>query len=190
MHEIEPFFQWRDYYIASNDKLSPFYRRQYNEFQFSHKVYNYYLHPQWDSIGSSTLFCKVLFVNYDKSFAVIEFIGEWNDALHNDIMLLKRELIDPLIEKGIVKFILIGENVLNFHASDDCYYEEWYDDIKDNDGWIIALNFRDHVVDEMKRHHLDHYIYMGPQYNDILWRKVKPFYFHQMAEELLFKKLL
>ena len=45
-------------------------------------------------------------------------------------MTLKREIIDELTQMSITKFILIGENVLNFHSSDDCYYEEWIDDIE------------------------------------------------------------
>ncbi|MFN8310503.1 MAG: hypothetical protein U0T73_11115 [Chitinophagales bacterium] len=189
MHDIEPHFTWRDYYIASNDKQSPFYRRKYNEFAYENQVYNYYIHPQWDDMGSATLFCKILYVNYEKQFAVIELIGEWNDAINNDIMQFRKEVIDPMMESGIFKFVLIGENVLNFHASDDCYYEDWYENIRDQDGWIIALNFRDHVVKEMQQGRIHHYINMGPNYNHLEWRKVKPFYFHKMAEELLFPEL-
>ena len=189
MHEIEPFFQWRDYYIASNDKLSPFYRRKYSELNYTHSIYNYVIHPQWDDIGSETLYCKVLFVDYEKQFAVIEFIGEWNDAIGNDIMLLRKELIDPMMETGIIKFVLIGENILNFHGGDDSYYEDWYDNLKDEGGWIMAMNFRPHVVDEMQRHRLHYYVNMGEHYNNVNWRKVKPFYFHTMAEDLIFKQL-
>src|ERR1700728_3174027 len=147
MHEIEPYYEWRDYYIASEDKLSPFYGRKYSELHFTHKIYNYFIHPQWDFFGASTLYCKILYADSELQFVVIEFIGEWNDAVHNDIMEMKRTIIDPLIKRGISRFVLIGENVLNFHASDDLYYEEWYEDIKDDDGWIVALNFRDHVVE-------------------------------------------
>jgi len=35
---------------------------------------------------------------------------------------------------GDIQFILIGENVLNFHSSDDCYYEEWFQDVEWLDG--------------------------------------------------------
>ncbi len=45
-----------------------------------------------------------------------------------------------LIGQGIYKFILIGENVLNYYSSDDCYYEEWWEDIRDEGGWIVLLN--------------------------------------------------
>ena len=41
-------------------------------------------------------------------------------------MFLKRNIIDELVGEGIDKFIMIGENVLNYHASDDSYYEEWF----------------------------------------------------------------
>jgi len=190
MHEIEPFFNWRDYYIASNDKLSPFYRRQYSEFEFSQSIYNHYIHPQWDFFGSSTLYCKVLFVDYGLQFAVIEFIGEWNDAIHNDIMELKRGLIDFLTGKGIVKYLLIGENVLNFHASDDLYYEEWYEDIKDEKGWIIGLNFREHVVDEMRQAKLHYYMEIGEHYDNILWRKLKPELLFVLLEQSMLKGLV
>ena len=105
--------------------------RKYSEFEFTNTIYNFYIHPQWDHFGSPTLYLKILFADYKHHFVIIELIGEWNDAINNDIMFLKREVIDPFISNGIYKFILIGENVLNFHASDDCYYEEWYEDVRD-----------------------------------------------------------
>jgi len=45
-------------------------------------------------------------------------------------MHLKRNVIDVLVGERINKFILIGENVLNFHGSDDSYYEEWFEDAR------------------------------------------------------------
>src|SRR6185436_15460487 len=125
MHDIEPYFQWIDAYVAADDKRSPLYGRVYDEFEFTNTIYNYYIHPQWDEFGSSTLYLKILYVDYFDKTAIIELIGEWNDCLHNDIMFLKREVIDSLTYNGINKFVLIGENVLNFHAGDDDYYEEW-----------------------------------------------------------------
>ena len=56
----------------------------------------------------STLYLKILYADYERSFAVIEFIGEWNDALYNDIMFVKREVIESMVGNGINKFILIG----------------------------------------------------------------------------------
>ncbi len=189
MHNIEPYYNWKDIYSADEDELSPFYKRKYSEFEFTNTIYNYYIHPQWDDIGSSTLFIKILFVDYSSRSAVIELMGEWNDALHNDIMILKREVIDILIENKITRFILIGENVLNFHASDDCYYEEWYEDISDEGGWIAAVNFREHVYAEMRTVHLEHYMYMGEKFSTLNWRTVKPQYLPDLIESILLKRL-
>ena len=41
----------------------------------------------------------------NKGFTIIELLGEWNDTLYNDIMYLKREVIDNLISNGIDNFI-------------------------------------------------------------------------------------
>lgn len=174
MHDIEPHYHWRDEYTAEEDSRSPFFGRQYDEFQFSQKVYNYYIHPQWDAFGSSTLYLKILFVDYIEQYAIIELIGEWNDCLHNDIMFLKREIIDALMQEEIYKFILVCENVLNFHGSDDSYYEEWYEDVRDEDGWICLLNILPHVEDEMLDTQLQSYIHFGGPLNDVNWRPQKP----------------
>ena len=77
-----------------------------------------------------------------------------------------------MIREGIIKFILIGENVLNFHGSDDCYYEEWFQEIEE--GWIAAINFRPHVSIEMERFNLDYYMIMGGELDDLNWRNYLP----------------
>ena len=174
MHTLEPYFAWRNHYIASEDARSPFFERTYSEFEYSTKVYNYYIHPQWDNIHSPTLFCKILFVDYEERFAIIEFIGEWNDCLYNDIALFKRTVADELLAAGIRKFVLIGENVLNFHHSDDCYYEEWFDEVAEEDGWIALLNFREHVVQDMQAIDLDTYFALGGELSELGWRTMTP----------------
>ena len=140
MQDIEPFFNWRHMYVAEEDLQSPFFGREYSEFEFTQVVYNYYIHPQWDDFGSRTLFMKILYAEYEAGFVVIELLGEWNDAIENDIMTLRREITDDLQDKGIKKFILIGENVLNFHSSDDSYYEDWFEELNDLNGWAVILN--------------------------------------------------
>jgi hypothetical protein len=174
MQDIEPYFKWRDDYTAEEDRHSPFFGRTYSEFEYSHQVYNYYIHPQWDEFGSSTLYTKILFANYDDGYAMLEFIGEWNDCLYNDIMLLKDGVINTLISHGISKFILFCDNVLNFHGSDDCYYEEWYEDIIEDDGWIVMINTFDHVAQDLKRTRLQNFINFGMNYNDIYWQNNRP----------------
>ncbi len=174
MHDIEPHYHWRNKYVASEDERSPFYGRVYDEFKFTQKIYNYFIHPQWDSFGSATLYLKIIYVDYSEGLAIIELIGEWNDCLHNDVMHLKRNVIDELLAQHIYKYILIGENVLNFHASDDCYYEEWWEDVRDERGWICCLNLLDHVIDEMEQIQLQHFINFGENYNNINWRTQRP----------------
>lgn len=189
MHEIEPFYNWREHYIASDDERSPFYGALNSEFEYSNKIYNYYIHPQWDYFGAPTLYMKVLYADYNEQFAVLEFIGEWNDCIENDIMYLKRDVIDPMIREGIYRFILIGENVLNFHGSDDCYYEEWLEDIQDEGGWIAGVNFRDHVVDGIRDVGVHYQMNLGENLRDLQWRKLKPKALHELVDNLILKAL-
>jgi hypothetical protein len=187
MHYVEPYYGWRVYYIASEDPNSPFFGREYSEFEFTNTVYDFYIHPQWDTIGSSTLYIKILFADYEEKYAIIELIGEWNDAIENDIMILKRDIIESMIEKGINKYVLIGENVLNFHYSDDCYYEEWFDEVED--GWIATINFHDHVVKEFERIHIDSYFVMGGDLDEIEWRTFSPFQFYEKVNQYVTLRL-
>jgi hypothetical protein len=187
MHYVEPHYNWRGYYIASEDPSSPFYGREYSEFEFNNSIYNFYIHPQWDTIGSPTLFIKILFTDYETGFVIIELLGEWNDAIENDIMILKRDIIEPIMEQGITKFILIGENVLNFHYSDDCYYEEWFDEVED--GWIAMVNFHEHVINEFERANIDHYFLMGGELEEIEWRTYLPQHFFDKVESLVNKRI-
>ena len=187
MHDIEPYYNWRNAYTASEDKFSPFYGREYSEFEFTSQVYNFLLHPQWDYIGSETLYLKILFVDYKQGYCIIEFIGEWNDCLYNDIMYLYRNVIELLLEKGIRKYILIGENVLNFHYSDDSYYQEWFDELED--GWIVLLNFRNHVIQEFENGHLDYYMAMGGKFDMMEWRTLLPQRLFIVVDQLITRRL-
>jgi len=187
MHEIEPHYNWRHLYIANEDEQSPFYGRDYSDIEFTHKIYNHYIHPQWDDIGSPTLFIKILYVNYDEASCVIELIGEWNDTLHNDIMHFKLNVIDELVYQGIKKFTLIGENVLIFHGSDDCYYQEWSEELED--GFIALINFHPHVLDDMKVLGIHHYMHAQDNLNDINWRTFNANSFTTYIESLLTRQL-
>jgi hypothetical protein len=76
--------------------------------------------------------------------------------------------------EGIRRFILIGENVLNFHNSDDCYYEEWFDEVCDDDGWIALVNFRQHVIEEFAEIDLDAFFVLGGGLQELAWRTFSP----------------
>jgi len=184
MHDIEPYFNWRHLYTAEEDELSPFYGKEYNEFEFANSVYNYYIHPQWDEFGSRTLYLKILFVDYELNFAIIEMIGEWNDAVENDIMQLKRSIIDLMVAKHIYKYILITENVLNYHSGDADYYEEWSEDIAPNGGWIVAVNMPVQTKHDFRQSHIDNYIVMLESDN---WRTFQPNHFFQVIDNQILR---
>ncbi len=172
VHDIEPYFNWRNLYKSEDDPRSPFYKKKHSEFDYHNKIYNFLIHPQWDEFGSATLYLKLLFVDYTEGYAMIEFIGEWNDAVNNDIMWLKREVLEVLATEGIDKFILIGENVMNLHSSDDCYYEEWFQEVED--GWIAAINFKEHVRQEFGSVNVDYYLNFGGELDTLHWRTLTP----------------
>lgn len=186
MHDIEPYFQWRHLYIADEDPKSIFFGQTYSEFEFSQTVYNYYIHPQWDTFGSKTLYIKIIFVAYESNYAIIELIGEWNDAIENDIMQLKREVLDSLMSYGIHKFILIGEYVYNFHNGDRDYYEEWYEELADNEGWAVLVNLHPVAQYDFLQKKLNRYIELMEITN---WRTYKPDDFFQLIDEKINNRL-
>lgn len=175
-------------YISSDDEASPFNGREYSEFEFEHKIYNFFIHPQWDDIGSPTLFIKIIFVDYEEGYAIIEMIGEWNDTIENDIMTLKRDILDELLKFGINKLIFIGENVLNFHSSDDCYYEECIEDVEE--GWIALVNFHEHVEQEMSEVGIDQYFVMGGELDEIEWRTLLPNQLFDKIDTIVSRRLV
>jgi hypothetical protein len=187
MQDIEPYYNWDNLYSATKDKRSPFYKAQYNLQQYENTIYGYYIHPLWDFIGSETLYVKILYADYEKQFCIIELMGEWNDTLHNDIMHFKRNVIDLIVSEGIHQFILIGENILNFHGSDDSYYEEWFEDAED--GWVAAVNFREHVTSEWKKFNIDYYINFGGELDHESWRTMTPDKFFQVVNSAITKRL-
>ena len=114
-------------------------------------------------------------------------MGEWNDTLHNDIMHFKRNIIDEFLAVGIQHFILIGENVLNFHGSDDAYYEEWFEDVED--GWVVGTNFRDHVTEEWQKYGIDYYVNYGGNIEIPNWRVFTPLALFRIVDERILKRL-
>lgn len=186
MQDIEPFYNWRHIYISEEDRLSPFYGRTYSEFVFSQTVYNYYIHPQWDDFGSRTLYLKVLIADYDEQYAVVEMIGEWNDAIENDIMELKREVLEKFMDNGIFKFILVGENVLNYHSDGKDYYEELYEELTDENGWVVCLNMPEQTQYDFKQARLNRFVELMRLDN---WRIYSPFHLFKKIDNELMARL-
>jgi hypothetical protein len=186
MQNIEPYYNWRHLYTAEEDPKSPFYGRIYSEFEFNQTVYNYYIHPQWDFFGSKTLYLKLLFIDYEQGYAIIELLGEWNDAIENDIMTLRRDITDNLQDEGITKFIIIAENVLNFHSSDADYYEEWREQLQDEGGWVVVLNMPEQSQYDFKKARLTNYVFLFEYEN---WRTLRPDLFFSAIDNMMIKYL-
>jgi hypothetical protein len=186
MHDIEPYSNWRYIYVSEEDKQSPFYKRIYNEFAFTQTVYNYYIHPQWDFFESPNLYMKILMADYEEQYAVIELLGEWNDAIDNDIMSLRREVTDKLEAAGISRFILIAENVLNFHSSDDSYYEDWLENLQDVNGWVVIVNMPVQSQHDFKKARLHYYVELMEMEN---WRVYKPIHLFRLLNEKMTKRI-
>jgi hypothetical protein len=187
MHNIQPYDRWLSLYDPALDARSPFHGKEYNYDVYSETIYGYYIDPAWDFMGSETLYIKLLFVDYRRDFAIIEFIGEWNDAINNDIMHLKRNVIELLAAEGINKYILIGENILNFHGSDDSYYEEWFEDVEN--GWIAAVSFPGFIRSELQKYNIDSYINMGGTLEIEKWRTLQPQIFFELVSQLIQRRL-
>lgn len=186
MQNIEPYDNWSYLYSSEDDMQSPFYGKEYNHFEYVNTIYNYYIHPFWDDFGSRTLYLKILMADYDAQYIIKELIGEWNDAIENDIMTLKREVIDEFQRLGINKFILIVENVLNFHSSDDSYYEEWREEAADADGWVTFLNMPEATQHDFKKSGLD---YLIPLLQVPNWRTFKPDALFQKIDNFFLRRL-
>ena len=186
MQNIEPYYNWRHLYTAEEDEKSPFYGRVYSEFEYNQTLYNYYIHPQWDYFGSKTLYLKLLFIDYDLQFAVIELLGEWNDAIENDIMTLRRNITDELQSRGIIYFVLIAENVFNFHSSDDSYYEDWYEELSDERGWVAILNMPEQSKYDFTKARLSNYVELLEL---LQWRTMKPELIYNFIDKKMVNRL-
>jgi hypothetical protein len=186
MQDIEPYYNWRHIYTAEEDRFSPFFGRIYSEFEYSQTLYNYYIHPQWDEFGSRTLYMKILFIDYELQFAIIELLGEWNDAIENDIMTLRREVTDFLFKQGIKHYVVIAENVLNFHSSDDSYYEEWREQLEDDNGWVALINMPEQSKYDFEKARLHHYVSLFEMEQ---WRTLKPEIIFQEIDKEMNKRL-
>jgi hypothetical protein len=82
------------------DERSPFFGEEHSEFEFTHAVYDHVIHPQWDNFGQQHAVHEGALRRLRRGYVIIELIGEWNDLLHNDIMLLKRNIMEHLMAKG------------------------------------------------------------------------------------------
>ena len=93
-----------------------------------------------------------------------------------------------MASEGKIRIIIlkvIGENVLNFHGDSDDYYEDWFDRVLDMDGWIVGLNFKDFVLEEMQQFNVHRYINCNGPFAQVKWRPFKPDAIHELIQSFL-----
>ena len=101
-------------------------------------------------------------------------------------MELKREVLEKFMDEGIFKFILVGENVLNFHSDGKDYYEELYDEVSDESGWVVCLNMPEQTQYDFKKAHLNRFVELMELDN---WRTYKPFHLFRKIDSAISNRL-
>jgi hypothetical protein len=102
-------------------------------------------------------------------------------------MLLKRYVLEPFESESIHKFILIAENVLNFHSDGTDYYDELSQELRESGGWVVCLNMPYQSEIEFKQAGNHHFIEL---YNIPEWRSYRPFHLLRKVESLIGPHLL
>jgi hypothetical protein len=125
--------------------------------------------------------------DYEERYTIIELIGEWNDALENDVMHLKRAVLERFVDQSVHKFILVAENVLNFHSDGTDYYEELAQELQELGGWAVCLNMPTQSEIEFKKVGNQHFIEL---FNIPEWRSYRPFHLLRKVEALLGSRLI
>ena len=75
---------------------------------------------------------------------------------------------------------------MNFHSSDKEYYQEWYEELSDENGWAVILNMPAATQHDFKKKKLQYYIELMEL---IDWRVYKPYHLFKKIDEELTKRL-
>lgn len=185
---IEPFYGWLHLYNHEGDEYSPFHEVVHNLFYYDRQIYTFNAHPCWDTIESESLLLKILYADYGQGFAILEFLGEWNDLFDNDFKLLSERCLRFLLEAGINKFIFIVENVFNAYLQQEDYYHDFTDELAD--GWMCLLRPRPNVVEEFERYNIGPYFFWSEALDELRWRKLKPWELFEVVERTMHRYLL
>ena len=187
LRDIEPFYGWLPLYDPKQDERSPFYEIEHNLFYFDRSINHIPAHPLWEDFGSESLLLKILFVNYEEGYAVIELFGEWNDLYDNDFKLLAENVLTFLIDHGINRYMLICENVFNTYLEADDYYAAIQEELED--GWICLLRARPRVKEEMEAYGMSSYVFWSEKLDALPWRTLKPPQLLAAVEQLMSRLL-
>ena len=187
LRDIEPFFGWLPWYNHEVDERSPFHDVEHNLFYYDRSINRIPAHPLWDDMGSESLLLKILFVDYQEGYAIIELFGEWNDLYENDFKILLENCLNCLIDYGVQKFIFICENVFHAYLDADDYYHAAYEELED--GWMTIVRARDCVKEELDQYGISQYFYFNDIIDELPWRKLKPFQLYHLIEGRMQKVL-
>lgn len=184
---VEPFYGWLHLYSHDRDEHSPFHAVEHNLFEYDRHVYNFPAHPTWDHIDSESLLVKILYADYTRGFAVLEFLGEWNDLHENDFKLLRANCLDLLAAAGIVRYVFVLENVFHIYLDQPDYYEEFMDQL--DGGWLVLLGARAEVQQDVVEYGLSDYFFWSAALDALNWRKMNPWHLLERIE-LVMSRLL
>jgi hypothetical protein len=75
---------------------------------------------------------------------------------------------------------------LNFHSSDDSYYEDWKEQLEDDNGWVAILNMPQQSQYDFKKYRITNYINFYEMYE---WRTYKPELIFQQIDNYILRQL-
>jgi hypothetical protein len=76
--------------------------------------------------------------------------------------------------------------VLNFHSGDRDYYQEWYEEVTDEEGWVVSLNMPEQTQYDFKKAKLNYYIELMEIPN---WRTYRPYHLFKKIDDELSKRI-
>jgi hypothetical protein len=76
---------------------------------------------------------------------------------------------------------------LNAFPQEDDYYAEWIEDLAG--GWIVGINFQQHVSDELLRYGMGLYLHLSPDLNNVNWKGKPPEVLFEAISRLLLRRI-
>ena len=76
--------------------------------------------------------------------------------------------------------------MLNFHSSDDSYYEDWRESVIEEGGWVVIVDMPSQSQHDFKKARLTNYVALldFPQ-----WRTLKPELVFQQVDDWMIRQL-
>ena len=147
-------------------------------------------------IGALSLLSEAVLGAKEDSEAVSRFAARMQveakrltDLVQEIIQLSRVQDSDPLKEAQLISASDIIKEALDQcrTTADSRQIALTFQDIED--GWIAAINFREHVIEEFKRANIDYYISFGGDFDDFNWRNLKPQQLFDIIDASMTKRL-